>query len=279
GQPRARARRHAARKTRQHRGALRQHARRGAVLGRLPRARRRAPQDEGLRPYVGARAQRRRLRRRLGRRRGGHRHRCVPGKRCEKVRADPAALAAPAHSGTGKLTPLVNAVASFANSASGMTVPVSQTLESGTVGQPSRTVPASQRLRERDGGTLAALAGAALALSLALSGAAFAEPESKAEPKVKIAFVGDSTSDGLWGGDWPRAGSGGGFTSRVPRGACLKANRELGLFAKNSTGPTRPQKFDWVEELPRLGESFKPQLFVMSLGLNDRQSVVENGKV
>jgi hypothetical protein len=104
-----------------------------------------------------------------------------------------------------------------------------------------------------------------LALSLALAGPVFAEPEGKA----KIAFVGDSTADGLWGG----------FTSLVPREACLKSNMELGRFAKNSTGLTRPQKFDWVEELRRIGESFKPQLFVMSLGLNDRQSVVENGKV
>jgi hypothetical protein len=142
------------------------------------------------------------------------------------------------------------------------------------VGQLSRAVPASQGQGTRDSGTLAAaLAGAALALSLALTAAAYAEPESKtepkAEPKVKIAFVGDSTGDGLWGG----------FTSLVPREACLKANMELGRFAKNSTGLTRPEKFNWVDELRRLGESFKPQLFVMSLGLNDRQSVVEHGKV
>jgi len=137
------------------------------------------------------------------------------------------------------------------------------------VGHPASSVPASQRPGRRRSGTVATLAGAGLALSLALSGAAFAEPESKAEPKVKIAFVGDSTGDGIWGG----------FTSLVPREACLKSNMELGRFAKNSTGLTRPQKFDWVEELRRLGESFKPQLFVMSLGLNDRQSVVENGKV
>jgi hypothetical protein len=106
---------------------------------------------------------------------------------------------------------------------------------------------------------------AALVLSLALSGTAHAETEGKA----KIAFVGDSTADGLWGG----------FTSLVPREACLKANMEFGRFAKNSTGLTRPQKFDWVEELRRIGETFKPRLYVMSLGLNDRQSVVEHGKV
>ena len=37
----------------EHRGALRQHARRRDVFGRLPRARRRSPEDEGLRLYVG----------------------------------------------------------------------------------------------------------------------------------------------------------------------------------------------------------------------------------
>jgi uncharacterized protein len=143
---------------------------------------------------------------------------------------------------------------------------VSQTLGLGQWDSHRRTVPASQRKRGTlNRGTFAAFAGATLALSLALAGPARAEPEGK----TKIAFVGDSTADGLWGG----------FTSLVPREACLKSNVELGRFAKNSTGLTRPQKFDWVEELRRIGESFKPQLFVMSLGLNDRQSVVENGKV
>src|ERR1700694_643418 len=86
--------------------------------------------------------------------------------------------------------------------------------------------------------------------------------------KAKIAFVGDSTADGLWGG----------LTSLVPREACLKNYIEPGRFAKNSTGLTRPNKFNWVDEVKRIGDSFKPQLFVMSLGLNDRQSVVEHGR-
>lgn len=137
------------------------------------------------------------------------------------------------------------------------------------MGHPASSVPASQRPGRRRSGTVATLAGAGLALSLALSGAAFAEPESKAEPKVKIAFVGDSTGDGIWGG----------FTSLVPREACLKSNMELGRFAKNSTGLTRPERFNWVDELKKIGDSFKPQVFVMSLGLNDRQSVVVGGKV
>ena len=108
-----------------------------------------------------------------------------------------------------------------------------------------------------------------LGLTLILAaGPACAEAE-KPEPKAKIAFVGDSTADGIWGG----------YATMLPQSACLKASIELGRFAKNSTGLTRPDRYNWVEELKRIGTSFKPQLFVMSLGLNDRQSVVEHGKV
>jgi uncharacterized protein len=113
-----------------------------------------------------------------------------------------------------------------------------------------------------------------VAASAALIGSALAPPlvratQAQSEGKVKVAFIGDSTADGIWGG----------LTSLVPHEPCLKGNFELGRFAKNSTGLTRPEKFNWVEEVKRIGESFKPQLFVMSLGLNDRQSVVEHGKV
>src|SRR4029450_6907263 len=90
----------------------------------------------------------------------------------------------------------------------------------------------------------------------------------QADEKTKAAFIGDSTADGLWGG----------VGRLVPRDGCLKAV-ELGRFAKNSTGLTRPERFNWAEEAKRIGESFRPHLFVMSLGLNDRQSVVIGGKV
>lgn len=92
---------------------------------------------------------------------------------------------------------------------------------------------------------------------------------TQSDARKKIAFVGDSMSDGLWGG-----------TSQIlSRSACLKANLELGRYAKNSTGLTRPDRFDWAAEVKKIGDSFKPQLFVMSLGLNDRQSVAEKGQV
>lgn len=104
---------------------------------------------------------------------------------------------------------------------------------------------------------------------LAVDTAAWAQTApANPEPKVKIAFVGDSLADGIWGGT----------ATLVPRNACLKGV-ELGRFAKNSTGLTRPDKFNWPDEVKRIGDSFKPALFVMQLGLNDRQSVVVGGKV
>jgi hypothetical protein len=114
---------------------------------------------------------------------------------------------------------------------------------------------------------------AALLLGLAAStlvpalGGARARAES--ESKIRIAFVGDSISDGYWEG----------ITVAVGRDACLRSELEIGRFAKNSTGLTRPDRFDWASELRRIGESFRPKLFVISLGLNDRQSVVEHGQI
>ena len=106
---------------------------------------------------------------------------------------------------------------------------------------------------------------AALLIFAAIARATPAETDSK----VRIAFVGNSLADGIWGGT----------AALLPRNSCLKGSVELGRFAKNSTGLTRPEKFNWPDEVKRIGESFKPALFVMSLGLNDRQSVVFGGKV
>ena len=46
---------------------------------------------------------------------------------------------------------------------------------------------------------------------------------------------------------------------------------ELGRFAKNGTGLTRGDRVYWPREIKRIGESFKPNLIVVSLGVNDRQ--------
>jgi hypothetical protein len=109
---------------------------------------------------------------------------------------------------------------------------------------------------------------AVVVLALAAAPVAHAQGDKPAD-KVRIAFVGDSMGDGLWGG----------VSRLVPRESCLKSNVEIGRFARNSTGLTRPEKFSWVDEIRKLGDSFKPQLLVMSLGLNDRQSVIDRGKV
>jgi hypothetical protein len=129
-------------------------------------------------------------------------------------------------------------------------------------------------LRSVGRGWSAAIAGAVLAALPVAFGAAAPERAAEgrlaqADTKVRIAFVGDSMADGLWGG----------VARLVPRDSCLKGNVELGRFAKNSTGLTRPERFNWAEEVKRIGETFKPHLFVMTLGLNDRQSVVFGGRV
>jgi uncharacterized protein len=83
--------------------------------------------------------------------------------------------------------------------------------------------------------------------------------------KIKIAFIGDSTADGLWGG----------LTDLVSKQKCLKGVFDLGRFGKNGTGLTRTDKYSWAEEAGKIAENFKPNLIVVSLGLNDRQPIVE----
>jgi hypothetical protein len=130
-----------------------------------------------------------------------------------------------------------------------------------------RRVALQQFARWRMGQAALALAFVFCALAMSLGGAPTAAVAQ--ETKAKIAFVGDSTSDGLWGG----------FSALAPRNSCLKGSVDLGRFAKNSTGLTRPERYSWPDEMKRIGDSYKPALFIMSLGLNDRQSVVFGGKV
>jgi hypothetical protein len=130
-----------------------------------------------------------------------------------------------------------------------------------------RRVAWQQFARWRMGQAALVLAFVFCALAMAPGGAPTAAVAQ--ETKAKIAFVGDSTSDGLWGG----------FSALAPRNSCLKGSVDLGRFAKNSTGLTRPERYSWPDEMKRIGDSYKPALFIMSLGLNDRQSVVFGGKV
>jgi uncharacterized protein len=108
---------------------------------------------------------------------------------------------------------------------------------------------------------LAALGGALALLCACLP--------ARADGKIRIAFVGDSSADGLWGG----------VTRVVTRDACLKDRFEILRLAKNGTGLTRPDKMDWVAEIGRITEKDRPALYVISLGLNDRQSIVVGGQV
>jgi hypothetical protein len=86
-------------------------------------------------------------------------------------------------------------------------------------------------------------------------GGAFAQSQLKS----RIAFVGDSMSDGYWEG----------LTQVVERNPCLRSHLELGRFIKNSSGLVRTSYIDWAAELVRIGARYKPQLFVMSVGAND----------
>ncbi|GJD87852.1 hypothetical protein BHAOGJBA_1357 [Methylobacterium hispanicum] len=101
--------------------------------------------------------------------------------------------------------------------------------------------------------------GALASLTLAGHSAAAADDE------IRIAFVGDSLSDGMWGG----------ATRLIARESCLASRIKLGRFAENGTGLTRPAKFDWVGEARTVVGKFKPTVSVVSLGLNDRQSIVD----
>jgi hypothetical protein len=113
-----------------------------------------------------------------------------------------------------------------------------------------------------------------VAVVLAVSAGIFAvaragDAHLDTDNKVRIAFIGDSIADGYWEG----------VNVAISRDACLRSELDIGRFARNSTGLTRPDRFDWAAELTRVADSYKPRLFVMSLGLNDRQSVVEHGQV
>ena len=111
-------------------------------------------------------------------------------------------------------------------------------------------------------GAVIRLAAAALGLiAVACPGTLRADPL----PKIKIAFAGDSIVDNYWSG----------ITRVIDADTCLKGRVELGRFAKNGTGLTRGDKLYWPRQVRRIGETFKPDLFVLSVGLNDRQFIVD----
>ena len=78
--------------------------------------------------------------------------------------------------------------------------------------------------------------GAAL-LSLAFAGAPGAANAQTEAPVIHIAFVGDSMADGLWGAMFRRLG----------KDKCLADKVKLLRKAKNGTGLTRLDQFNWVD--------------------------------
>ncbi len=85
-----------------------------------------------------------------------------------------------------------------------------------------------------------------------------------AEP-IRIAFVGDSMADGVWGG----------VQRRISKNPCLKQTLRTGRFGEIGTGLARADKFNWPAKVKTILTDFKPNLFVVSFGLNDRNPVVD----
>jgi hypothetical protein len=85
---------------------------------------------------------------------------------------------------------------------------------------------------------------------------------------LHIAFVGDSMADGLWGAMFRRLG----------KDKCLAEKVRLIRHAKNGTGLTRLDQYNWVNQVTALVDSSHPDLFVGSFGINDRQPIVESDK-
>jgi hypothetical protein len=105
----------------------------------------------------------------------------------------------------------------------------------------------------------------AFAAALAAPAAASAEGPP---PPLRIAFVGDSMADGLWGAMFRRLG----------KDKCLADKVKLIRRAENGTGLTRLDKFDWVDEVGAIAADPGADLFVGSFGVNDRQSIVDVDK-
>jgi hypothetical protein len=119
-------------------------------------------------------------------------------------------------------------------------------------------------------GAALALAAACLVQSLILPLAATpcraaAAAGGEASGKIKIAFAGDSIVDNYWSG----------IGRIIDANPCLKNTVELGRFARNGTGLTRGDRVYWPREIRRIDDAFRPTLSVVSIGLNDRQFIVD----
>lgn len=95
--------------------------------------------------------------------------------------------------------------------------------------------------------------------------AATASRASSADAKVRVAFVGDSLAQNYWAG----------VTRLVAGDPCLQSNVDLGRFARPATGLANSAYFNWLREIRRIDESYKPTVTVISIGLNDRQGIID----
>src|SRR5277367_4003548 len=109
-----------------------------------------------------------------------------------------------------------------------------------------------------------------VASAIVLAATLLAGPNlAQAAPEiVHIAFVGDSMADGLWGAMFRRLG----------KDKCLADKIKLIRRAKNGSGLTRLDQFNWVDEVGAIAADPGADLFVGSFGVNDRQSIVEVDK-
>jgi uncharacterized protein len=108
-------------------------------------------------------------------------------------------------------------------------------------------------------------AGLVLSLGVGIQSPMMRAAKGDTNPKIKIAFAGDSIVDNYWSG----------MTRVVDANPCLKTSVELGRFAHNGTGLTRGDRLYWPREIKRIDDVFKPTLSVLSIGLNDRQFIVD----
>lgn len=83
--------------------------------------------------------------------------------------------------------------------------------------------------------------------------------------KVVIAIIGDSMADGLWGGMF--------------RALHTDPAYSLPRLGKNGAGLNHLAKYDWVAGVQQVIDKEKPDIVVMSIGLNDRGSFIGDGAI
>jgi hypothetical protein len=75
-------------------------------------------------------------------------------------------------------------------------------------------------------------------------------------------------ADGLWGA----------FFRRLGKNKCLAERIKLVRQAKNGTGLTRLDQYNWIDEVASMSSEIGADLFVGSFGVNDRQTIVDTSK-